>query len=216
MPSVSVQIWKPWWLVPLGTGAAPLVSEVPAAEPSNENGVQEGEADLPEGCVTLAPLLTQVQRFDPSRVPGVDRASPLLRYHILDVLLAYAHVARVYNGCWRDEPLQACEDLLSLSTVLGPRPCPLHSAAEALTSAAIALQALHPHAAIPPLVSALAKDVLLMLGHKVRLQCALVEAFNIVRAAVDELHTPNDAGTVHEASYICTSSGLSVCMCLGI
>lgn len=172
-------MWKPWWEVPLRPdGQSALVEEVDSSQANGESK---------RAAVTLGSLVAQAKRFDPSVVPaGRVPPSPSLRFHVLDVLFAYAYVARVYNGCWADEPLAACEELLGLSASLSSTACRVQSAAEVLTGSVEAMKRLTGVTG-PMVALGIAKDVVAIVGHKTRVLCAMADAFNIVRAAADEV-----------------------------
>jgi hypothetical protein len=177
----------------VGDDGQPLVAEV-------DKAAGHRAPTPPEACVSLPALLTQVRSAGALAEELLSRAaapSPLLRFHLLDLLFGYAYVARTYNGCWRADPPQACDGLLAVSAVLGQptRPPRLQSASMALSGSLAALA--EREQAGPGLSAmglALAGDVAAMLAHKARVLCALADAFNVLRAALAEVIGGGEGG----------------------
>ncbi len=188
----GVEVWTPWWTQGgLSAEGTPLV----VVEEQEE---EEGE----EACVTFATLYSQLQqeRTKLPTTPTINAApSPLLKFHLLDILFAYVAVLRTYNGCWAVAPGDAADDLLGLSAVLRQQPGhsapPLESAAGAVAHSMTALRqwrGLDTSASTASSSSldmgvALAQDVAAVLAHRVRAQAALLDAGRLVHAALRQV-----------------------------
>lgn len=199
----DVKVWTPWWTQGgLSAAGTPLV----VVEKQEEDEHEEGEE---EACVTFATLYSQLQQETtklPSSSPSRSKASPspLLKFHLLDILFAYVAVLRTYNGCWAVAPGEATDDLLGLSAVLRQQPGqpapPLESAAGALAHSMMALRqwrGLDTSSSLTAASSldmgvALAQDVAAVLTHRVRAQAALLDAARLVHAALWEVLGESD------------------------
>ncbi|EFJ07159.1 hypothetical protein SELMODRAFT_186341 [Selaginella moellendorffii] len=106
-----IEPWEPWWLKPgaksltLGSQGNSLVQ--PLDSTSNDEQESTNEAPLPPS--QALPPLSHLSKLDPS---------PLLPVHLIDLLYSYCFVMRLYNGEWKDSPLDAAMDLLATSRVL--------------------------------------------------------------------------------------------------
>lgn len=109
-----VQLWQPWWLPSKGTTA-------------KENGDWESEEEEEtEGCEnekavsqqSQYPRLPSLQDFDIAPESAVSRASSLLIYSTVDVLISYCITLRYQNGDWRSSPSAASHKLWQTSGVL--------------------------------------------------------------------------------------------------
>jgi hypothetical protein len=116
--------WAPWWDAPAGAtaaGGAPKVVELlegsggsrasDPAEPPAEAASAAGPPALP--TVGSIPALASLMG---SRAP-----SPALRFHLCELLYAYAYVKRLYNGDWgrtTQEAREVAQCLLALSAVI--------------------------------------------------------------------------------------------------
>ena len=105
--SRELSCWRPWWEEGRSP-TNPLIQE--------ESG--RGTNDDDDAAVTRIPLpLLDAAAAVPPAAPS-SRASPLLRFNLIDVLYAYAHVQRLYVGEWASDPEGAAAVLLALSAVL--------------------------------------------------------------------------------------------------
>jgi hypothetical protein len=100
--SATIDIWSPWWEDLDGT-------TINAAEYRRTLDITV--RDLPDFS-TL------------SKRP----ASPLMIFLVTDLLFSYCRLMREYNGCWRDDPLDAASRLVAASSALGAdaRPGSMH------------------------------------------------------------------------------------------
>ncbi|GIL79543.1 hypothetical protein Vretimale_12226 [Volvox reticuliferus] len=131
----AVEPWRPWWtsaeareLTLTATGqrkvtVLPAAAAAAAAGDGAECGSGEtslGGSDGGGGVLPPPP---------PERLPplsSLTRAapSPLLTWHLVELLYSYCHVMRRFNGEWAHDPGAAAAILLSLTDVLAVVPAP--------------------------------------------------------------------------------------------
>jgi hypothetical protein len=96
LSDVALREWQPWWARPLvhhRLAVAAALAEVGAAAPAAPDA-DAVEAPPPCLLLSLRPALPPL-----SELLGERRAaSPLLRFSVVDVLLAYAHTQRLFGG----------------------------------------------------------------------------------------------------------------------
>lgn len=118
----AVAPWEPWWLAPeaealeLGVAGTALVAPAGGTDSGDIGPPAEGAGAAGAGATTLPappskplPPLSSLTRAPPS---------PLLQYQLLDLLYAYCHTLRLYNGDWQSAPAEAAGVLFAISAVL--------------------------------------------------------------------------------------------------
>ncbi|GAB4818983.1 hypothetical protein N2152v2_006029 [Parachlorella kessleri] len=147
--SEVVQPWQPWWLsaeaaeLELGDGGsslvAPLAEAAGAAEPALATA--SGASALPPPPSKPLPPLAALTK---------SRPSPLLQYHLLDLLYAYCYVLRLYNGDYTADPSEAADLVFALSGVLaaaaGAQGPSVGMEASSPTAASVLLDSIRPPA----------------------------------------------------------------------
>lgn len=122
-----VKPWEPWWYNPHANTISLTKQGTSRVQPLNEVGDEESEETLadipPPPSQPLAPV-SQLLKGEPS---------PLLAYHLVEVLYSYCFTLRLFNGDWQCEPLEAGSTLLAISEVLGEAFAP-ESVGAALTA----------------------------------------------------------------------------------
>ncbi|GIL52265.1 hypothetical protein Vafri_8173, partial [Volvox africanus] len=125
----SVEPWRPWWtsaeareLTLTATGQR-RVAVLPAATVAAGDGAEGSDGDGPGGSGGLLPP-PPVEHLPP--LSSLTRAapSPLLTWHLVELLYSYCHVMRRFNGEWVQDPGAAAAVLLSLTDVLAAVPTP--------------------------------------------------------------------------------------------
>jgi hypothetical protein len=146
-----------------------------------------GEADVvsvPDILPNLPPLRTLVKD---------GKASPLVRYSILNVLYAYAFTVRLYNGEHRDLPVDAAQTVLRVSSCLSDN-ASYSMAGEAITHAVTTVQQSKELARSGEVAVSVLEDVSLILCSPRPLsRCsaphALSDLQRLLSSAADELHS---------------------------
>lgn len=113
-----IEPWDPWWLKPsaknisLSPDGTQLIQGVLKEElGASENDAESDEKlhEIPPGPET--PLLPVSKLI-------TTPPSPLLTFHLIDIIYSYCFTLRLYNGDWRADPLESATLLLSVSSVL--------------------------------------------------------------------------------------------------
>jgi hypothetical protein len=134
--SHMIHAWVPWWTscsardVALARNGSAMVEvrwvksyghsvRTNQDGDGNEDGVVGDETDKSNDDEPQIPAPPD-EPLPPlaSLLPPNVAPSAALRWHVLDVLAAYACVARVCDGEWRENPLSAARDLLAFSPTL--------------------------------------------------------------------------------------------------
>ncbi|KAL9233780.1 hypothetical protein vseg_008732 [Gypsophila vaccaria] len=117
--SKLIEPWEPWWLKPsartisLSDKGARLVQPLVRDEPSTlprANSEQSLETEVPPGPETPLPPLKKLTSAEPS---------PLLAFHMVDILYSYCFTLRLFNGDWQSDCVGASTVVLSVSSGLG-------------------------------------------------------------------------------------------------
>lgn len=117
--SKMIEPWEPWWLKPSARTISlsqegsrliqPMVSEESSGSQADDLKTKP-ENDIPAGPETPLPPLSKLTSVEPS---------PLLAFHLLDILYGYCFTLRLYNGEWQSDPSGASMVVLSVSSILG-------------------------------------------------------------------------------------------------
>ena len=227
--SHMVEPWTPWWTLPearniqLARDGSRLIAAVRVdaavadAEPSlvaSTRGCAPEQEQRREGSATDFPTVPPPPD-DPlpplSRLTPV-KASPVLRWHLLEVLAAYTLTLRAHDGDWAADPSAAVTTLTSLSLVLAAgtkravRAAPTSAEASAGAgdgsllpqTASAALHGVASRAAAAPsgvmaaMAAAAAAGVMLkdlhsvLAGGRGAVVTALADLHRVVRAAAEE------------------------------
>ena len=134
--SGAVQPWDPWWLsedaacLELSAAGTSLVAAAVDADHHHHHQQQQpstagsgsGSAAMPQAAA--APASSSALPPPPSRplppLAALTRAapSPLLRHQLLELVYAYCHTLRLFNGDYTWEAADAADALFALSPVL--------------------------------------------------------------------------------------------------
>lgn len=129
--SKMIEPWNPWWLTPsartltLTHEGIQLVRPVNVEEQmevSTQNATEGPLSEIPPGPETPLTPISKLIHSEPS---------PLLTFHLIDILYAYCFTLRLYNGDWQSNALDTAALVLGFSSVLGEGGQP-ESVAEAL------------------------------------------------------------------------------------
>ncbi|KMT12437.1 hypothetical protein BVRB_5g103670 isoform B [Beta vulgaris subsp. vulgaris] len=115
--SKMIEPWEPWWLKPsartmsLSHEGTRLIQPLATREEASGLNPDENlESEIPPGPETSLPPLKELTSAEPS---------PLLAFHLVDILYSYCFTLRLYNGDWQSDAIGASMVILSLSSVLG-------------------------------------------------------------------------------------------------
>jgi hypothetical protein len=145
--SACVEPWTSWWdrfarLSPQEAdsasrqGGPALITEI-GGNQQGQGAVEhtEGETVFQQTPISSAACPPAVDLSALPRTGSVTKAplAPGLKYNALDIIFAYVHVMRVYNGEWASDPIRASALFLTISGVLG-RDCRYEDALSAFTA----------------------------------------------------------------------------------
>lgn len=111
-----IDIWVPWWNLGKDDKSRVNIEEV-----GDEKETTKEASGLPEKVnEKIHCQLPSVKQNIPSLNSLIKTSTPHanVKFGCIDVLFAYAHVMRLYNGCPEDALEQSIENLLQLSPVL--------------------------------------------------------------------------------------------------
>ncbi|XP_021757730.1 zinc finger HIT domain-containing protein 2-like [Chenopodium quinoa] len=113
--SKMIEPWEPWWLKPsartisLSHGGTRLIQPLASEEASGSHSVENLESEIPPGPETPLPSPKNLTSAEPS---------PLLPFHLVDILYSYCFTLRLYNGDWSSDSIGASMVVLNVSAVL--------------------------------------------------------------------------------------------------
>ncbi|KAE8901457.1 hypothetical protein PF005_g10094 [Phytophthora fragariae] len=128
-----VQLWSPWWLMSerkYRSETSARRRQLILEEIGGEENAEEDEDVETVGAVTVEPSVlypvglftsNDAQKMPESMgalLPGGRQPSPCLRYHLIEVLFAYALVLRGFNGDYVQDVAEAALLLLDICRVL--------------------------------------------------------------------------------------------------
>ncbi|KAL9251282.1 Zinc finger HIT domain-containing protein [Drosera capensis] len=117
--SKMIEPWDPWWLKPSartltlsrdGTQLVKPLSTHDKPEFSKDDAESDSANEIPAGPET--PLL-------PVSNLTIAEPSPLIAFHLIDILYSCCFTLRLYNGDWRSDAVGAAMSVLSISSALG-------------------------------------------------------------------------------------------------
>lgn len=114
--SKMIEPWEPWWLKPsartisLGLEGTRLIQPLAIGEASGSHNDENLDSEIPPGPEKSLPLLKKLTSAEPS---------PLLAFHLVDILFSYCFTLRLYNGDWASDAIGASMVVLSMSSALG-------------------------------------------------------------------------------------------------
>ncbi|KNA14074.1 hypothetical protein SOVF_110720 isoform B [Spinacia oleracea] len=116
--SKMIEPWEPWWLKPsartisLSHNGTQLIQPLTSGEEASGSNSDEKnlESEIPPGPETPLPPLKKLTSAEPS---------PLLAFHLVDILYSYCFTLRLYNGDWSSDAIGASTVVTTVSSVLG-------------------------------------------------------------------------------------------------
>ncbi|KAG7400177.1 Zinc finger HIT domain-containing protein 2 [Phytophthora boehmeriae] len=127
-----VQLWSPWWLLSerkYRYETSARRKQILMEEISSSNEVEGAESEIPQVVTVESTVLFPVGLFTDrdskkmpksmkNLLPGGKHPSPCLRFHLVEVLFAYALVLRAFNGDYAQDVAEAALMLLDVCKVL--------------------------------------------------------------------------------------------------
>ncbi|KAL2903088.1 Zinc finger HIT domain-containing protein 2 [Bienertia sinuspersici] len=114
--SKMIEPWEPWWLKPfartisLTHEGTRLIQPLSNEEPSGSHSPNHPENEIPPIPESPIPPLKNLTCAEPS---------PLLAFHLVDILYSYCFTLRLYNGDWQSDAIGVSTVVLTVSSVLG-------------------------------------------------------------------------------------------------
>ncbi|KAL9259798.1 Zinc finger HIT domain-containing protein [Drosera capensis] len=117
--SKMIEPWDPWWLKPSartltlsrdGTQLVKPLSTHDKPESSKDDSESDSANEIPAGPETPLLPVSNLTTAEPS---------PLIAFHLIDILYSYCFTLRLHNGDWRSDAVGAAMSVLSISSVLG-------------------------------------------------------------------------------------------------
>ncbi|KAL7096166.1 hypothetical protein ACP275_10G066300 [Erythranthe tilingii] len=116
--SKLIEPWDPWWLKPsaknislTSDGTQRIQRIVKEYSVESENDTDSDELhEVPAGPTTPLRPVNKLVSSDPS---------PLLAFHLVDIIYSYCFTLRLYNGDWKTDPIESSITVLTVSSVLG-------------------------------------------------------------------------------------------------
>ena len=177
--AAELPLWQPWWThVPETLQSFQLIQDTAqqlldiVVVPSTKQTLREMAA-----ASELKPMAEILKGKYPA---------PQLIYNMLNVVLAYAHSLRLYNGDTSSHMLDVAQTMLQSSVVLSNATAVCNSAAEALTHFSLSIQDAAATATQEEHVRVLAvccDDATLLLRHPCAVLAALLHALALLRTA---------------------------------
>lgn len=108
-----IEPWEPWWTNPSARTIRlrPDGTQQQLIHPLDDE--EEGSSsitEIPHGPETPLLPISKLSKTEPS---------PLLDFHLVDILYSYCFTLRLYNGDWQSDPIGSTMAILSVSSVLG-------------------------------------------------------------------------------------------------
>ncbi|KAJ0053380.1 hypothetical protein Pint_00395 [Pistacia integerrima] len=117
--SKMIEPWDPWWLKPSarticlsqqGTQLVQPLDKHEVSVPPDHDTESSESTEIPPGPETPLPPVSKLSSTEPS---------PLLVFHLVDMIYSYCFTLRLYNGDWQSDALGSAMMALSVSAVLG-------------------------------------------------------------------------------------------------
>ncbi|XP_077248514.1 HIT-type Zinc finger family protein isoform X2 [Tasmannia lanceolata] len=117
-----IEPWNPWWLKPSARTISLSHKGTQLVSPFLDGQEMAQLSEIPPGPASPPQPVSKLISTEPS---------PLLSFHLIDIVYSYCFTLRLYNGDWQSDALGAAIVALSMSSVLGEGPQP-ETVAEAL------------------------------------------------------------------------------------
>lgn len=120
--SKLIEPWEPWWLKPsaktinLSPNGTQLIQQLTDYKTSTSPEDDNNDLKINQPCETPSGPTTPLT---PVRNLISTEPSPLLAFHLADILYSYCFTLRLYNGDWQSDALGSSMVVLSVSSVLG-------------------------------------------------------------------------------------------------